>query len=159
MVGSIETYMHQHSVARFWERYRVTNAWAPSEPPVAEHFCDNQTDADACAHLVLVGIKQATASALASYEEDGEPVPTSGKLTIVTNWVGEPKALIRTHTVTICRFGDIPPEFATLEGEGDGTLAWRRETHRAFWERSLPMHIIDDDLLVVCEKFELVATA
>lgn len=151
--------MHQHPVARFWDRYRATNACAPSDQPVAEHFCDNETDADVCVNLVLAGIKRATASALASYQEDCEPVPASGKLTIITNWAGEAKALIRTHTVTICRFGDVSPDFAALEGEGDGTLAWWRETHRVFWERSLPMHIIDDDLLVVCEEFELIATA
>lgn len=151
--------MHQHSVARFWDRYRATNTSAPSERPVAEHFCDNETDADACADLVLAGIKRATASAFASYQADGEPVPASGKLTIITNWAGEAKALICTRTVTICRFGDVSPEFAALEGEGDGTLAWWRESHRDFWERSLPIHTIDDDLLVVCEEFELVATA
>lgn len=151
--------MHRHSVARFWDRYRTTNACASSEWPVAEHFCDNETDADACVDLVLAGIKRATASALVSYQEDCDPIPASGKLTIITNWAGEAKALIRIHTVTICRFGDVSPRFAALEGEGDGTLDWWRETHRVFWERSLPMHVIDDDLLVVCEEFELVATA
>ena len=37
--------MHQHPVARFWDRYRATNACAPSDQPVTEHFCDNETDA------------------------------------------------------------------------------------------------------------------
>ena len=151
--------MHHHSVTKFWDRYRSTDACAPSEPPVAEHFCDNETDADACADLVLAGIKRATASALAAYQEDCEPLPSAGKLTIVTNWAGEAKALVRTCAVTIRRFDDVPAEFAILEGEGDGTLTWWRNTHRAFWARTLPGHIIGNDLLVVCEEFELVATA
>lgn len=151
--------MHHHSVAEFWDRYRATDVCAPSEPPVSEHFCDNETDADTCADLVQEGRKRATASALVAYQENGEALPSSVKLTIVTNWAGEAKALIRTRSVTVRWFGDVPAEFAALEGEGDGTLAWWRNTHRAFWARDLSEHIIDDDLLVVCEEFELVATA
>ena len=146
------------SISRLWDRYRATKVGAPSEPPLAEHFCDNEVDANTCVDLVLAGVKRATASALASYHEDREPLPEPGKLLIVTNWAGEAKAIIRTHTVTVRRFGDVPATFAILEGEGDGTLAWWRDAHRAFWERTLPGHTLDDDLLVICEEFELIVT-
>ncbi|MGN7159040.1 ASCH domain-containing protein [Sphingomonas sp. SAFR-052] len=151
--------MAHPSIKRLWDRYRAAIVGASSGPPIAEYFCDNEADANRCADLILAGIKRATASALASYQETGEPLPEPGKLLIVTNWSGEAQGIIRTHTVTVRRFGDVPPAFAMLEGEGDGTLTCWREAHRAFWERTLPGHVIDDDLLVVCEEFELIATA
>ncbi len=151
--------MRHPSIDRLWGQYQIMEACAPSEPPVAEYFCDNEADANACADLICSGLKRATASALASYQEAGEPLPEPGKLLIVTNWMGEAKALVRTHTVTVHRFSDVPATFATLEGEGDGTLAWWRDAHCAFWKRTLPDYIVDDDLLVVCEEFEVIATA
>ena len=147
------------SAVALWDRYRSVDPHAPGEPPPAEHFCDNEHDADLCVELILTGRKRATASALAAYRHAGEALPQPGKLLIVTNWAGEAKALIRTVRVTTCRFGDVPASFARLEGEGDGTLAWWRDAHRAFWQRTLPDRVVDDDLSVVCEEFEVVLMA
>ncbi|WP_409929068.1 ASCH domain-containing protein [Sphingomonas sp. BAUL-RG-20F-R05-02] len=147
--------MRHPSIHRLWDQYRIQEGCAPSEPPVAEHFCDNEIDANTCADLICSELKRATASALVSYQDAGEPLPKPGKLLIVTNWIGEARALIRTHRVMVYRFADVPATFAELEGEGDGTLAWWRATHRAFWERTLIDHVVDDDLRVVCEEFAL----
>lgn len=146
------------SVNELWDQYRLKEAKAPSEPPHVEHFCDNEKDADACVDLILKGLKRATTSALASYRETDEPLPEPGKVLVVTNWAGEAKAIICTHTVTVCRMGDVPAAFAALEGEGDGTLIWWRTAHRAFWERTVAGHVIDDNFPVVCEEFDLITT-
>jgi uncharacterized protein YhfF len=146
--------MRHPSIHRLWDQYRIQEGCTPSEPPVAEHFCDNEIDANTCADLICSELKRATASALVSYQDAGEPLPKPGKLLIVTNWIGEARALIRTHRVMVYRFADVPATFAELEGEGDGTLAWWRATHRAFWERTLIDHVVDD-LRVVCEEFAL----
>lgn len=151
--------MRHPSISRLWEQYRIVEPCAPNEPPVAEYFCDNEADANACFDLICSGLKRATTSALASYQEAGDPLPRPGKLLIVTNWIGEAKALIRTRCVTVYRFGDVPATFAKLEGEGDGTFAWWRNAHRAFWERTLTSHVVDDDLRVICEEFELLMPA
>jgi uncharacterized protein YhfF len=94
---------------------------------------------------------------LVSYQDAGEPLPKPGKLLIVTNWIGEAKALIRTHRVMVYRFVDVPATFAELEG--DGTLAWWRATHHVFWKRTPTDHVVDDDLRVVCEEFALLPLA
>jgi uncharacterized protein YhfF len=134
--------MPHPSVSALWERYRALSPDAPATLPSVEHFCDNREDADTCAALIVNGRKRATASALIDYQREAEPLPTPGKLVIVTSWAGEARALIRTHTVTIRCFGDIPATFAFLEGEGDRSLAFWRETHRAFWTRPGPAGVM-----------------
>lgn len=120
------------------------------------HFCDNEADADLCAELVLAGRKRATAPCLAELELAGEAIPRPGDLAVVTNWAGEAQAIIRTSAVEIKRFADVDEDFARAEGEGDGTLAWWREAHRAYYQRVLAGsgHAAGDDLEIVCEHFE-----
>lgn len=152
--------MSSQSVIALWERYRLTNPQVALDPPPAEHFCDNEEGADNCASLIITGRKRATASALMEYELSGNPIPEPGKLVIVTDWFGEAKALIRTKRVTIYRFADVPASFAALEGEGDGSLAWWRDEHRSFWNRTATgTGGVQDDLAVVCEEFEVLLIA
>lgn len=149
------------SVVALWARHRMLERKAPADLPGVEYFCDNARDADLCADLVLSGRKRATSSALIDYLRDGDPLPQAGKLLIVTNWAGEARALIRTHTVTIRRFDDVPESFARLEGEGDLSLASWRSTHRAFWNRRSVEtgSLVDENFQVVCEEFEVILTA
>ena len=146
------------SMTELWARYRYVNADAPTEAPAAFHFCDNRQDADTCLALVLEGRKRATASSLAELQLAGVPVPQPGEFSIVTNWAGEARAIIRTTSVEIRRFAEVDEAFARTEGEGDGTLAWWRTAHRAYFERVLAGsgHVVDDDLEIACERFELV---
>ena len=151
--------MSHPSIITLWDRYRLTEPRGSSEAPLAEHFCDNEEDANICVGLILKGLKKASSSALVAYQEAGEALPQPGKLLIVTDWAEKAKALIQTHTVTVRRFSDVPVSFAKLEGEGDGTLAWWRNARRTFWERTLSGHVVDDNMYVVCEEFEVVLTA
>jgi uncharacterized protein YhfF len=153
--------MPHPSVIALWDRYRAQRPDAPAALPPVEYFCDNREEADTCAALIASGRKRATASALIDYQRDAEPLPTPGKLVIVTDWAGKAVALIETRSVTVRRFGDIPAAFAFQEGEGDRSLAAWRDTHRTFWTRtrSTPDQIIDDDFQVVCEEFAVVLPA
>jgi uncharacterized protein YhfF len=148
------------SVQRLWARYQITNPDAAPDPPAAFHFCDNQKDADVCAALVAEGRNCATAPALAELRLTGDPLPKAGDLAIVTNWAGEAKALIRTCSAEIRRFGEVDAVFARAEGEGDGSLSWWRTAHRDYYTRVLAGsgHTVDDNLAVVCERFELLLT-
>lgn len=149
------------SVAQLWQRYRDADPSAPAEIPPVYHFCDNQKDADVCAALVVAGQKRATASSLAELELAGLPAPEAGDHAVITGWSGEAKAVIRTTSVEIRRFGDVDADFARAEGEGDLTLEWWRTAHRAYYQRVLAGsdHRIDDDLLIACERFEMVMAA
>ena len=149
------------SVEQLWARYRAANPDAPAEAPAAFHFCDNQADADICAALVLEGLKRATAPSLAELRLAGDSIPKPGDLAIVTNWSGEAKAVIRTCSVAIRRFSEVDEDFARAEGEGDGTLSSWRTAHKAYYERVLSGtgETVDDELEIVCERFELIFAA
>lgn len=142
----------------FWQRYRSIEPAAPATVPSSFHFCDNREDADLCAQLVVAGRKRATATSLAELELGGDPMPRVGDYAIITDWEGRARAIIRTTSVEIRRFGDIDQSFAAKEGEGDLTLEWWRAAHQAYYGRVLDGsdYRVDDDLEIACEEFVLV---
>lgn len=129
-------------------------------PPPAWSFGGTPAQADELLALVLAGTKTATASALWDYEASGEPVPEAGALGIVVDSSGAPRALLATTGVDIVPFDQVTAEHASLEGEGDGSLAHWREVHerffREFAEHDRGFH---SDMPVVCERFEVLHRA
>jgi uncharacterized protein YhfF len=103
--------------------------------------------------LVRDGPKRATAGLLADYEQDGEPLPQPGDLSVILDEHGRPLCVIRATAVEVRRFGDVDEEFAWTEGEGDRSLAYWREAHLRFFASA--GHQVDDDSLLVLERFEL----
>lgn len=146
-------------LAEFWQRFL---AQSPAHDPArfyeAFSFGDSEDLADSLADLVLRGVKRATAGSIASYEIDGGRAPRPGDLSIVTDGRGKPLCVIETLQVDICRFGDVDAEFAAVEGEGDGSLAYWREAHAAYFERESAQtgQAFGEDLLLACERFRLV---
>lgn len=124
----------------------------------AWHFCDNEPDANELADLVLAGTKRATAGLLWSYEDEGEPLPRVGDLSIVTDWEGRARCVIRTTAVEIVPFEAVTPEFAVIEGEGDGSLDYWRTAHEAAFTRELADfgRALEPSSPVVCVCFEVV---
>lgn len=140
-------------VEAFVQEARETTG-EPSGAYDAFAFGDAPEMADALAALVVAGRKRATTSLLAEYEADGEPLPAIGAFGVVLDGAGRPVALIRTREVRIVAFGDVAEGCAWDEGEGDRTLRFWREGHRAFFARSDPE--FSEDSPVVCERFDLV---
>jgi uncharacterized protein YhfF len=124
----------------------------------AWHFCGNKADADELAQLVVAGVKRATAGDLWSYEAEGEPLPQLGDFSVITDWDGNPRCIIRTVSVEVVAFQDVSDRFASTEGEGDGSLAYWREAHWTAFGRSLAWIGREPslDMPVVCEVFEVV---
>lgn len=117
-------------------------------------FGDSPGMADELAALLVAGRKRATASLLAAYAADDEPLPLAGALDVVVDGDGRPVALIRTREVTVSAFRDVDDAFARDEGEGDLSLRHWREAHRAFFARSEPG--FSEASPIVCERFQLV---
>jgi len=121
-------------------------------------FGDNKQLADDLANLVLRGIKRATAGSLASYKDQGMRIPRAGDLSIVTDWSGQPVCVIETQVVEVVPYNAVTAEFATVEGEGDGSLAYWREAHKQYFERECVNagRTFDEDMLLACERFKVV---
>jgi uncharacterized protein YhfF len=151
---------HALSVVQMWAAFREArpDIAGAGEEFSAWHFCDNQRDADELAQLVLAGAKRATAGALWAYELEGEPVPTVGDFSVITYWDGRACCVIRTTAVEVVAFESVSEEFATAEGEGDGSLAYWRDAHLAAFGREFAgtERSVTPDMPVVCERFEVV---
>ena len=151
--------MEKNPLQVYWEAFgRQNPTYSHLELPPVYYFCDNKKDADECAELVSLGIKQATTHALSWFEHQGEDLPTVGDMAIVTDWEGHPKAVIKTTRVEIVKFKDITAEYAFIEGEGDKRLAYWKEVHWAYYTREMVGHRQSPslDMELVCEYFETV---
>ncbi|WP_239495211.1 ASCH domain-containing protein [Salinicola halophilus] len=125
---------------------------------VVEAFGDTPELADECARLIDAGIKRASCGLTASYSAVNERLPTVGQLTVVLDSLEAPVCIVALTSVTTCRFDEVTPAFAALEGEGDGTYAWWRREHVRFFRREaarLGVEFTDASELVL-ERFEKV---
>ncbi len=142
-----------------WELY--TSQIPEGERPAsytAWYFCDNEKDAEELAELVICGIKRATTSLRMLFKEDGSDVPKPGDMSVITDFTGNAKCIIRTIKVYTVPFKDVTAEYAATEGEGDGSLSYWREGHIRFFTRELAElgREMDESVPVVCEEFEKV---
>ena len=142
-----------------WAAYAATCSVDPT-PRFLEafHFDDNAPSADELAALVLAGTKRATAALFWAHEAGQSPLPRPGHLSIVTTFDGAPVCIIETRRVDIVPFEEVGAEFAAIEGEGDGSLAYWRRVHEAFFGRECRRlgRSPDARMPVVCERFEVV---
>lgn len=140
-------------IEAFWKRFVAATgidgsyeAWAFGDPSLPDL-------ATKLALLVRDGPKRATAGLASDYEDENEPLPEIGDLSVILDGEGAPVCVIRTTAIETRRFGDVDGAFAWDEGEGDRSLEWWRRAHLRFFERQGTP--IDDDTLVVLEHFEL----
>ena len=99
--------------------------------------------------LVLSGTKRATCWA----ESQGLLSAEVGKLMVVLDGQGVPKAVLKTIELTKRRFDEVDEAFAYDEGEGDRSLQYWREAHARYFSR---LGRYTPDMMLWCERFELV---
>lgn len=121
-------------------------------------FGDTAAMADELAALVLAGVKRATTGALWAYEVEGQRLAQAGDLSVVTDGAGRPLCVIETRSVEVMPFGAVGADFAAIEGEGDGSLAFWQDAHRAYFSRECAAagRTFSESMPVVCEVFEVV---
>ncbi|WP_203333551.1 ASCH domain-containing protein [Planococcus beigongshangi] len=141
---------------KFWDGY-----WAAKEqdqPEKVEAF-QFGAEADWLADLVVEGKKTATCSAHVAYELENEALPQAGQYNVVLNSQDLPVAIIQVTSVTVMPMNEVPVEFALAEGEGDYTFWWN--AHVEFFKSILEPHGLtySEDMLLVCERFEVVHKA
>lgn len=115
--------------------------------------------------LVLAGTKRATAGLFVEFELDDETVPVPGMREAVIGADGRFVGVIETTECRVLRMGDVDDAFARDEGEGFADAAEWRAAHEQYFGSHLeelrdrlgdPAWTLDDDTLIVCQRFELV---
>jgi uncharacterized protein YhfF/catechol 2,3-dioxygenase-like lactoylglutathione lyase family enzyme len=101
------------------------------------------------AHLVAIGVKQATAGAYNGVATES----TLGQQWLVVDGHARPVCVIETTAIDLLTFDQISAGFAAREGEGDGNLAYWRAVHED-WFRSRGEW--SDGFLIEAEQFRLV---
>ena len=116
---------------------------------------------DQLAELVMTGVKTATCSALALYEQEQEELPQAGDYSVILDAAGHAVCIIRTTRVYLAPFDQVSERHAYLEGEGDRSLAYWRQVHEEFFTEELKAaHLaFDEKMQLVCEEFEVVYRA
>jgi uncharacterized protein YhfF len=152
--------MKNMTPGQMWDAYgeKIGKENLEGKSYTAWHFCNNEEDADYLYPLVLSGQKRATASSLWVYEKEGEPVPKPGDLSIILDWAGNAQCIIKTTQVDIVPYEEVTEEFAAIEGEGDGSLAYWRRARDTFFREECGCIGRDftEEMPVICEQFEVV---
>nr|WP_245354179.1 ASCH domain-containing protein [Brachybacterium sacelli] len=130
----------------------------PAERPEAWAFGATPAHADELLTLVLEGTKTATASSLWDYEDDAEPLPAVGDLSIILDGAEAPRAVLEVTAIDIVPFDEVGAEHARAEGEDDRTLASWRRVHEHFWS-TYSTRGSAPDMPVLCERFRLIHSA
>ena len=110
--------------------------------------------------LIRQGPKRAGTGLLWAYEAEEEELPRAGDIEIVLDHLDEPVLLTRVTRVEVVPFSAVTPEYAAIEGEGDGSLAFWCEGHWSFFTRECERigRRPTQDMPVVCSVFELLAS-
>ncbi len=145
------------SIEQYWELFlEKFPEYSDIEIPPSYFFCDNQKDANECAELVVQRVKQATSPSVWWFKKNEEELPIAGNISIITNWEGEPQAIIRTTQISLVKLKNITPEHANREGEGDRSLAYWKQVHQEYYFREMKEYgeSPDEEMEIVCEYFE-----
>ena len=141
-----------------WDLYTQENPEDVPEKYEAWYFGDNKTTASHLASLVVSGEKTATASAFALYEMEKEALPQKNSYHVILDYAGNAQCIIKITKIYTTPFCYVTGLHAFKEGEGDKTLAYWRKVHQVFFTNALKEYnlLFDEDMLVVCEEFEVV---
>ena len=92
-------------------------------------------------------------------EADGDVFPAVGDVEIVVDHLNAPALITRITSVAVVPYAEVTPEYAAIEGEGDGSLAYWRDAHWAFFSRECARigRAPSEAMPVVCSVFEVLA--
>lgn len=145
-------------IRAFWAAFCAERG-VEGEPFDIDGFGDSPELADHLAGLIVAGEKRATCALARWYESASHGrLPRPGDFSIVLNGAGAPVAVIETVEVRVGPVSSVDAAFAFDEGEGDKSLAWWLEAHRAFFQREAEREgfVYSDALEAVFERFRLV---
>lgn len=151
------THVKDARIESFWREFCAETGIAPDTPYQDWHFGDSPQLAHELVELVIHGPKRATAGLLWFNEIHPQAAPVPDGYSVVTEFDGAPRAVIRTTWLDTRPFSDVDRLFAWDEGEGDRTLAdWKDGHWKFFWRECAALgRAPSEDMPVVLERFEL----
>lgn len=125
------------------------------EPRVSRAGID-EADCERQLKLILSGEKRAFSHSLLGLQLRNERLPAIGDFTILTDWNGQARCILRTVAMRLTPFFSIRLSHAKLDGSA--SLEIWKET---YWDRytaelSPYGRVPRDSMIVVCEVFEKV---
>ena len=120
---------------------------------------------DELTRLALAGTKTTTAGLYIEVELGEDAMPVTGTREILLDSNERPVALIETVDCRVVRLADVDDRHAIDEGEGYGDAHEFRMAHERFWNGYIddlraglgdPGFVLDDDTLVVLQRFRVV---
>lgn len=145
------------AVAAFWGEFCTRSGIDPATPYQAWYFGDRARLAHELVELVIHGPKRATAGLAWGFETYSDTAPIPDGYSVVTEFDGTPRCVIRTTSIEVRAFRDVDAQFAWDEGEGDRTLADWRAGHWRYFARECAQlgRQPSEDMPVILERFEL----
>ncbi len=137
-----------------------------SPPPASDffrvrHFGEDARVADLLVGLIASGQKTGTFTSPWLFEGKPNETPVVGGYTVVTNFLAEPRLLLRTTGVSTMHFDEISEKETSLDGPAVRNLdVWRR-VHWAYFGRKLADldRKPSPDMPITIEKFEVVCVS
>jgi uncharacterized protein YhfF len=145
------------AVDAFWREFCARSGVDPDTAYQAWYFGDSAALAHQLVELVIHGPKRATAGLVWAFEQIPHAAPVPDGYSVVTEFDGTPRAVIRTTWLDTRPFHAVDTQFAWDEGEGDRTLADWMDGHRRYFTRECARlgRVFGEDTPVTLERFEL----
>jgi len=142
----------------YWERFLKETNRDPDDRCSGDLFFEAKgfvgTELTA---LVLAGKKTAIFTSYSTFAIDGEPLPMSGELYLVTDKKNAPVCVIEFENVEIVPYNEVTWEMAKLEGEDETLEAWREKTKEYLEdEGSIVGFDFTPDIKLVFQKFKVI---
>lgn len=156
--GPADNLVHKDARVRgAWAAFCRAHAVDEATPYQAWYFGNSAELAHELMDLVVHGPKRGTAGLQWSIERHPDLAPVPHGYSVVCEYDGTPRAVLRTTDIQVKPFAQVDAQFAWDEGEGDRSLAYWKKAHWEYFsaecaslgrEPSLEMP-------VVLERFEL----
>ena len=154
---SLDNTVDRARCADFWAAYCRASKLSESTPYQAWYFGDSPQLAHELVELVLHGPKRATAGLGWTTDALPHTAAVPDGYSVVTEFDGAPRAVIRTTGLERRKFREVDAAFAWDEGEGDRTLEDWKRGHWQYFSRECESlgRTMSEDAEVCLERFEL----
>lgn len=130
----------------------------PPGPVVVDGYGDSEELSNELLALIRSGRKRAGTGLLWAYQHDGQHIAQTGDIEIVVDHLNVPVMVTRVVRSEVIEYNQVTAEYAALEGEGDGSLAYWRKAHWIFFGRECRRigREPTETMPVICTVFEVV---